>query len=377
MYKFEVANRFSPLSDPEHTLGIEITDPQVAAQCGLGNIDPQHGHCHRAPERSRQQWPSRGGALAAIDFSHRFEAPCPSGTTFATTRADVDSVGSMAVFVLLALGHRGGADVAARVGLIAERDAFRPAKDAPRPPLPTLEQPWPPESAIGPVDCSQRLSALGVFCSPNPRQGQHEYPMGTRVALMACWLLWGDPPGPSYDGRPTQWFAGSNDPGASVLMAEICRACDVDCSGGPTLAEIYRAAKRTANEARLDLARALADGRMIVSVQDEIAVVRGLHMGALGVGYSQADVVVAEQVDPRTSANCFGASTQPRKITIAAREGGLVDFAALRARLNAAEEAARGPGTTWGGPVNLLGSPEGGSVLPLDEIASLVQACKA
>ena len=25
------------------TLGIEVTEPELAGQCGLGNIDPQHG----------------------------------------------------------------------------------------------------------------------------------------------------------------------------------------------------------------------------------------------------------------------------------------------------------------------------------------------
>lgn len=179
----------------------------------------------------------------------------------------------------------------------------------------------------------------------------------------------------------------------------------------------------------LDLARALADGRMTVRVDAPevdadlhphavqgrdtlapIAVVRGRHAGALGVGYSQADVVVAEMVDPSrppmtcracpyahdpaeaqpASCPACGCSWQsPRKLTIAWWVAGIVERDALCAALNEAEVAVRAVPVvgspsdrashppmagSWGGGSTILGSPQGGSVLPLDTIICLARA---
>jgi hypothetical protein len=181
------------------------------------------------------------------------------------------------------------------------------------------------------------------------------------------------------------------------------------------LADIYRTAERTADEARLDLARALADGRMTVRVDSSerraaaLAIVRGLHVGALGIGYSQANVVVAEQRDPRLPAH-DGMEKWPerplRKLTISWLPDRVkLDGSALVAALNEAEVSYRakhgiaiGPGSTdlstvegrrpgaeaavgagWGGNLTsgIVGSPTGdGSVLPLADVVRLVrEAC--
>ena len=42
MFKFIEAKEVSNITDPSTTLGIEVTDPEVAALCGLGNLDGQH-----------------------------------------------------------------------------------------------------------------------------------------------------------------------------------------------------------------------------------------------------------------------------------------------------------------------------------------------
>ena len=42
-FRFIEARNVSDIVDPSTTLGIEITDKDVAACCGLGNLDGQHG----------------------------------------------------------------------------------------------------------------------------------------------------------------------------------------------------------------------------------------------------------------------------------------------------------------------------------------------
>jgi hypothetical protein len=63
------------------TLGVVVTIPELAAACSLGNIDPQH---------------SGAGTLAAIDEAISYELP-PDGTQLVTMRADLDSIGAMAM----------------------------------------------------------------------------------------------------------------------------------------------------------------------------------------------------------------------------------------------------------------------------------------
>lgn len=191
------------------------------------------------------------------------------------------------------------------------------------------------------------MAPVAAICSPNPREGQVEHPLPVRVAAMAAWLLWGMP----------------MDTTLPDVMDTILAA--TGATGSPSIAGILLEAEAAVVAHRRDLAAALADGRVTVSTEGPVAVVRGLHVGATGIGYSQADVLVAEQVDP-----CI-LHVGPRKVTIAWRIPGLVDRDALCAALNAAEVAARGPGPTWGGPATLLGSPDGGSILPLADLASI------
>lgn len=91
------------------TLGIEVTIPALAAQCGLGNIDPQHSgtSSHSA------------AIIAALD------APLPpAGSTLVTVRPDLDSVGAMAVLELRAGGWAHGGRMHPVIEAIARADAF-------------------------------------------------------------------------------------------------------------------------------------------------------------------------------------------------------------------------------------------------------------
>lgn len=115
-------------------LGIEVTDPALAAACGLGNIDPQH------VDAAAEQAP------AAIEVC--LDAPLPPlGSRLATIRPDLDALGAMAILILRRTGRPVGSTVRSRVARIAALDRFdRGPWPGPRP-LPVvpseLLEDWP------------------------------------------------------------------------------------------------------------------------------------------------------------------------------------------------------------------------------------------
>jgi len=97
------------------TLGVEVTEPELAARCRLGNIDPQHGQGAALAGRGRPK--------AAIDAALTWPLP-PIGTRLVTIRPDADAFGAMAVLSLRAKGVPLDAAARSRVALIARCDAF-------------------------------------------------------------------------------------------------------------------------------------------------------------------------------------------------------------------------------------------------------------
>lgn len=93
------------------TLGIEVSVPALAAQCGPGNVDPQHeaGALSDAP--------------AAIEACLDHPLP-PRGSRLLTIRTDADALGAMAVLELRAAGTAFDAVMQGRVALIAAADRF-------------------------------------------------------------------------------------------------------------------------------------------------------------------------------------------------------------------------------------------------------------
>lgn len=106
----------------QNTLGIEVTVPDLAARCGLGNLDPQHsGH---------------DASQAAIEAALQADIP-PPGSTLATVRPDPDAFGAMAVLAMRCAGLPLGADALRRIDMVARADRFdRGSWPGPRP-LPT------------------------------------------------------------------------------------------------------------------------------------------------------------------------------------------------------------------------------------------------
>lgn len=138
------------LAATPNVLGIEVTVPELAAACGLGNLDPQH----------------TGGDSTTAAIEEAVSCPLPpAGATLATVRADLDSLGSMAVLTLRSQGVEITGPVADRVALIADHDK--------NPPAATVE---------GEVTPLQALN-LPVF--------NHRLPVADRVALVAEYLTTG------------------------------------------------------------------------------------------------------------------------------------------------------------------------------------------
>jgi hypothetical protein len=206
MFKFVHAKTAADIIDPSTTLGIEITVPEIAGLCGLGNIDGQHGHSStlRAEHFSVIEYaggsaryvpfgPAEMAGRAAIEVamsvprflpdryacphcgSDRYGSGCTENAsaacvgghvppfTMATSRPDLDSIGAMAEFVLRELDLDRAVDTAL-VSAIAAADSFRPAAEWAPSPLPTEEKPWPRGAAS--VDSTPGVAHLGLICSP-------------------------------------------------------------------------------------------------------------------------------------------------------------------------------------------------------------------
>lgn len=112
MYTYCLADAASDKNfNNQLTLGIEVTEPEIAATCGLGNIDPQHiagasSNCNAAIEEC-------------------LTAPYPpKGTRLLTIRPDLDALGAMAILNLRAEGHFLSSEVLERVARVAASDRF-------------------------------------------------------------------------------------------------------------------------------------------------------------------------------------------------------------------------------------------------------------
>jgi hypothetical protein len=103
------AERHNALWLGPSTLGIEVTEPRLAAHCGLGNVDPQH-----RPD---------GGAVAAIEAGLVWPLP-PANARLVTIRPDADAYGAMAVLGLRATGTTMPPPMHARIAQIARADRF-------------------------------------------------------------------------------------------------------------------------------------------------------------------------------------------------------------------------------------------------------------
>lgn len=157
------------------TLGVEVTEAVLAAQCGLGRLDPQHG-AHPVEGR------------AAIDLALDWPVP-PPGSLLVTQKADADALGAMAVLALRQAGTGLDEAARARVALVSRWDRFDqgdwPAWQPHHPPLP---RPATPADLGGPP---QELKAMRACAA------DRDAALADRVAGMARWIETGTVPEPA------------------------------------------------------------------------------------------------------------------------------------------------------------------------------------
>ena len=273
--------------------GIEVTVPALAKRCTF-NLDPQHtgGDANRA----------------AIEDALTTELPT-EGSTLATVRADLDAIGTMAIFNLRVKGESLESAMD-RINMVATADKFaRGGYSGPKP-LPTRSNPWDESSAT--AESSRPLAAIAAAIM------DFNVPMSDRVSTMEQWLLTGD--------EPAQY-------------------------------------RTQVEKERLDMITAMETGQIKSETRSDgrIAVVESTHRAATSVGYSLAPVVVA--LNPSFKQ---GPSEPHKKFTICAFEAKFADIKSALAELATLEAG-------WGGSPTIGGSPQGvSSVLTIDQVVEVV-----
>jgi hypothetical protein len=306
--------------------GIEVTVPALAARC-CGNLDPQHS----------------GGDASRAAIEEAVTMPLPwEGAVLATVRADLDSVGAMAIF---AMRERGESLEPAkeRIALIAASDKFaRGGWPGPRP-LPSTENPWPEESA-GSSD-SRPLAAIAAAVA------DFKTPIEVRVAVMRRWLLTGEEPARYREQveKDRLEMIRALQTGAIALYQRAI------AQPGRLESQIRLDGNlRPAQQVREDVQDNLGGGKTI-------AIIESSHSAAMIVGYTCAPVVVARNPEFRV-----GGGEPHVKFTIAAFEPKWCDIRGALAELAALE-----PG--WGGSPTIGGSPQGvSSVLTTEQVVKVV-----
>lgn len=362
MYQFIVVDTRKPVV-PANTLGIEITIPEIAAMCDLGNIDPQHG-CGKGAGLAFHL------ATSAIDHALRlasdptgkdqWELLPAVGATLATVRPDLDALGAMA---LLALARSAGTSFTlspaaiARIRTIDAADGNTSTTWAPRS-LPTTENPWPAGVEIG---SRRELAAIAAVVS------DHKLSVPFRVACVATWILGGECPtweqseiaiGATLHQhlQPGFWPAG---PGESEDMGLIIKAMSD--------------ARARVEAERADMIAALSDGRITITLAScprcdgvarehergdaecvscgwdfpRTAIVRSTHRAATMIGQSVAPLAICFHPAFRWPQ---GHTTPKATIAWAVPPGAEV-VARVRDALNVAERAALAAGMVlaWNG----------------------------
>jgi len=273
--------------------GIEVTVPALAKRCTF-NLDPQHtgGDANRA----------------AIEDALTTELPT-DGSTLATVRADLDAIGTMAIFNLRAKGESLESAME-RINMVATADKFaRGGYSGPKP-LPTRSNPWDESSAT--AESSRPLAAIAAAIM------DFKVPMSDRVSTMEQWLLTGD--------EPAQY-------------------------------------RTQVEKERLDMITAMETGQIKSEKRSDgrIAVVESTHRAATSVGYSLASVVVA--LNPSFKQ---GPGDPYKKFTICAFEAKFADIKSALAELATLEAG-------WGGSPTIGGSPQGvSSTLTIDQVVGVV-----
>lgn len=280
--------------NPKGVTGIEVTIPKLASRCVL-NIDPQH----------------TVGDIDKCAVEEALSVGLPEfGSTLATVRADLDSVGSMAIFNLRANGQVLGSGIMSRIKKIADFDKFSNGPYPGSKELPSLSNLW-PEGKTG-------LEAL------NEAILDSKSPIHDRLAIMENWLLTG---------------------------------------------QIPRVYEERVNVAREKMVAAIENNEVKikpVSIDDNyrinLVIVESSHFFATTLGYMLSPVVVA--INPQFKQ---GVGEPYLKYTVCAYRSENADIKSALVELAQLE-----PG--WGGSPTIGGSPQGvSSVLNIETVVGVIK----
>lgn len=150
------------------TLGIEVTVPELANGCQLGNLDPQHG--------------DGDGSQSAIEAAVQAPLP-PPGSRLVTVRPDLDSCGAMAVLALRRGGMTLGRGARRRIDMVAREDRFDRGSWPGAKPLPCAVDALEAEGSGGAA-----LAAIRGGCFDRALS------LTDKVDLLLRWLLSGEEP---------------------------------------------------------------------------------------------------------------------------------------------------------------------------------------
>lgn len=253
-------------------LGIEVTIPYLAAGCKLGNIDPQHSN--------------KISQLSAIEIAIGCELP-PDDTTLVTVRADLDSVGSMALIKMRSERQEISFETLSRVQEIADFDKFSNSGWPGVRPIPSLENPWP----------NARENSLAAI---NQAVMDFKLSLEERVSLLETWLKTGKEP---------------------VNYRDL------------------------ADKARSSMISALETGQIKYELNGDVAVVISTHMAGTAIGYCLSPVIVVFNPEFR-----FQGGEPHRKFTIAQFAPGHVDLKKTLEDISGLETGWGGSPTIVGSP---------------------------
>ena len=325
--------------------GIEVTVPALAKRCTF-NLDPQHSGEYRdlAAIEIALILAERKCCAEGSDCLLCQASECPAdahrlpwdGETLVTIRADLDAIGTMAIFNLRAKGVS-LEPAKERIAMVATADKFaRGGYSGPKP-LPTRDNPWDESSAT--AESSRPLAAISAAVM------DFRVPMADRVSTMEKWLITGEEPVQYrtqvekerldmitaletgqikhmlvYTGRCS--VCGNND----RTVSPFCGHCGGYLEGRPS-----------------------------------IAIIESTYRAATMVGYSLAPIVIALNPEFR-----LGGGEPHRKFTICAFEAKFADIKSALTELATLEAG-------WGGSPTIGGSPQGvSSALTINQVVEVV-----
>jgi hypothetical protein len=250
------------------TLGIEVTEPELARQCGLGNIDPQH---------------SEGGSIDRAAIDDALDWPLPKrGATLATLRPDSDALGAMAVLLLRARKVPIDDAVQGRVHEISRWDRFDQGSWADwrvaNPPLPGIAR---IDDLGGPPLSIKAVRAVAL---------DQNILLAERVFMIASWIETGSPP---YSGLVQatafeQRFIEDWNSGRLRIELDVDpRLALVRAPGPAGLQAGYRTAPVVAAEAQLPNGRKLSLAQFELGWIDVAALLVDLNAFEPGWGGSK------------------------------------------------------------------------------------------